>query len=217
MDPCLNVQTFYHNHHALSQFAHYLLLSIMLPQLVLDKFAYVPADTTNENEYGGAYTALLCTTFHPILLEPYMIWPHYPLDEEDPAAERVSFIVVTLQYQPLFVLQLYPPGHINLPSTRIAADNKMRRILHSVCPETVVPKFHGISAMGQKLAFYSIDTISGRVHPERVPTAGDGTEIDIVPANRWELDITTEAGHERFLKVINDVKSMDVRTHLYSS
>ncbi|KAG1809059.1 hypothetical protein EV424DRAFT_1543209 [Suillus variegatus] len=181
----------------------------MLPQLVLDKFAYVPADTTNENEYGGAYTALLCTTFHPILLEPYMIWPHYPLDEEDPAAERVSFIVVTLQYQPLFVLQLYPPGHINLPSTRIAADNKMRRILHSVCPETVVPKFHGISAMGQKLAFYSMDTISGRVHPDRVPTAGDGTEIDIVPANRWELDITTEAGHERFLKVINDVKSMD--------
>ncbi|KAG2048632.1 hypothetical protein BDR06DRAFT_1012793 [Suillus hirtellus] len=182
----------------------------MLPQQVLDKFADVPADTTNENEYHGAYTALLCTTLYSTSLVPYMIWPHYYLDEKNPATARVSFVAVTLQYQPLFVLQLHPPGHINLPSTRIAADNKMRRILHSVCPETVVPKFHGISAMGQKLAFYSMDTISGRVHPDRVPTAGGGTEVDKVPANNWELNITTEAGHQRFLNVVNDVKSMDI-------
>ncbi|KAG1873225.1 hypothetical protein F4604DRAFT_1767398 [Suillus subluteus] len=185
----------------------------MLPhwQDVLDAFAYVPPDTTNENYYNGPYYKLLCTTFHPSLLEHsgYMICPFYPLTEDDPATERATFVVVTMQWQPLFVLQLHPPGHINLLSTRIAADSKMRAIFRSLCPETVTPKLHGVSAMGQRLAFYSMDTSSGRVLPDYVPTAGDGTEMDTVPANRWEFDITTEAGHQQFMKVVNDVKYMD--------
>ena len=31
---------------------------------------------------------------------------------------------------------------------------------------------------------------------------------DTVPANRWELDITTEAGHRQFMEVAGDVKGM---------
>ncbi|KAG1794264.1 uncharacterized protein BJ212DRAFT_1490138 [Suillus subaureus] len=55
----------------------------MLPRWehVLDTFAYIPADTTNENDYNGAYNKLLFTTFYP-----YTACPFYP-DELNPCVK----------------------------------------------------------------------------------------------------------------------------------
>ncbi|KAG2114973.1 hypothetical protein BD769DRAFT_1488425 [Suillus cothurnatus] len=181
----------------------------MLPQKVLDNFARIPADTTNANDYNGAYNSLVYYAFFPTLSEPRLICPFCPLNEDDPATERATFVAFTKKRQPLFVLQVHPPGYINLLSTRIAADKKMRKILRSLFPETAMPKLHGVSAMGQKLAFYYMDTINGCILPENVPTAGDGEEVDTVPANRWEFDITTEAGHQQFMRAVNDAISME--------
>jgi hypothetical protein len=73
----------------------------------------------------------------------------------------------------------------------------------------VVPtsKLHGISVMGQRLAFYSMEKATGHIIPERVHPA-ENYVADIVPVNRWELDITTEVGHQQFMAVVDDVKSM---------
>ncbi|KAG1723771.1 uncharacterized protein EDB91DRAFT_1008718, partial [Suillus paluster] len=100
---------------------------------------------------------------------------------------------------------LQSPGHINLLLTRIAADEKMRKIFRSLRPETRALELHDINAMGQKLAFYWMETSSGSVLPDRVPIAGDG-EVDTVPDDRWEFDITTEAGHQQLMAVVGDVK-----------
>ncbi|KAG2143579.1 hypothetical protein DEU56DRAFT_242352 [Suillus clintonianus] len=182
----------------------------MLPQDVLDSFAYAPTDTTNENDYSGAYNKLIFTAF---FLDPYKMVPFYPLTDDYPAPKKVTLVVLTMQWQPLLFLQFHFPDHVNLLSTRIAVDNKTRQIFRSLCPTAVTPKLHGVSAMGQKFAFYSMETSSGRVFPDRVPTAGDSPEVDTVPANRWEFDITTDAGHRQFMAVVNDIKGMDARTH----
>ena len=40
------------------------------------------------------------------------------------------------------------------------------------------------------------------------PSYGDTGMIDTVPAERWDTDITTEEGYQRFMTVISDVKQM---------
>ena len=63
--------------------------------------------------------------------------------------------------------------------------------------------------MGQRLAFYCLDTATRVVEPqlERVGRSV-GRITDSVPANRWDSDITTAAGYERFMEVVNDVRGM---------
>jgi len=61
--------------------------------------------------------------------------------------------------------------------------------------------------MGQRLAFYSMDKVTGHMVPEYAQLA-ENYVTDTVPANRWELDITTEVGHQQLMAVVNDVKGM---------
>ncbi|KAG1730943.1 uncharacterized protein EDB91DRAFT_1059064, partial [Suillus paluster] len=130
---------------------------------------------------------------------PYTVNPLYDLPEnfapslpEGRSADDfvITFAVIFLD-NPAFFLEIEPPGDVNDISARIAADNQMRERFRSLDQITTVPRLHGISIMGQMLAFYYMDKSSGCVVPG-LPTA-EGE--DSIPINRWDLDITTEAGH----------------------
>jgi len=52
-----------------------------------------------------------------------------------------------------------------------------------------------------------MDKATGRVDPEYVAPSPVYV-ADTVPTERWDTDITTEDGYQRFMAVINDVKEM---------
>ncbi|KAM6499124.1 hypothetical protein JOM56_004632 [Amanita muscaria] len=108
---------------------------------------------------------------------------------------------------PVFFLEIKPPGHVNDIVSRIAADDLMRDRFRNLYDLTPLPRLHGTSAMGQRLAFYCLDKATGNVEPEYVERSRSRV-TDVVPANMWVLDITTAAGYERFMEVVNDAKGM---------
>jgi len=124
-----------------------------------------------------------------------------------PAIDFVVTYVVAMDEKPIFFLEIKPPGHVNDISCRIAADDQMRDRFRGLYDLTPLPRLHGISAMGQRLAFYSLDKSNGNVDPEYVERSRTRI-MDVVPTNRWDLDITTAAGYERFMEVVNDVRGM---------
>jgi hypothetical protein len=83
----------------------------------------------------------------------------------------------------------------------------MRSRFHALYDITPTPRLHGVSVMGQRLAFYCMDKATGHVDPNYVAPSTNYI-VDTVPAERWDTDITTEAGYQRFMAVINDVKEM---------
>ncbi len=73
----------------------------------------------------------------------------------------------------------------------------MRVIFRSLYDHTPTPRLHGISAMGQRLAVYCLDKATRRMDPKYVAPPGDYI-IDTVPAERWDTDIMTEGGYQKF-------------------
>ena len=108
----------------------------------------------------------------------------------------------------LFLKIVKPPGHVGDMSTIIAADDQMRNIFCSLYNLTSLPTLHGISAMGPRLAFCCLDKAAGNIELEYVEQSMNCIMDDAVPENRWDLDITTAVGYERFMEVVNDVKRM---------
>ncbi|KAG2113232.1 hypothetical protein DEU56DRAFT_749147 [Suillus clintonianus] len=171
-------------------------------------FAKIPADTTVPNDYYGAYFSVLWNTFgYP----PYTSHPMYELPEcyKDPsllpegktADDFFVTYAITLENNPLLFLEIKPPGQLNDLSARIAADKQMRERFISFKPLMTTPRFYGVSAMGQRLAFYGMDKSSSCVLP-KLPTSGD------IPIDWWKTDITTRAGQQEFNGVARDVRNM---------
>ncbi|KAF8218671.1 hypothetical protein L208DRAFT_1419637 [Tricholoma matsutake] len=182
----------------------------MLSPPILDQFARIPLNTTIENKYYGVYNKILDRTFNATS-DTFTIQPQYPLPQAQtygvPSVDFVVTYVVAMDEKPIFFLEIKPPGHVNDISSRIAADDQMRDRFRSLYDLTPLPRLHGISAMGQRLAFYCLDKASGNVEPEYVERSRSRI-TDVVPAERWDLDITTAAGYERFMDVINNVIGM---------
>ncbi len=177
----------------------------MLNQFILDRFAYIPHNTLIENDYYAVYNTVLAKVFG-VIDGPFVIRP--PL----PQALRVSTInsityVVDVNELPIFFLEIKPPLYLDHIDTRIDLDAQMRAAFLALRDLTPIPRIHGVSAIGQKLAFYCMDKATGHISPDYVAPSTVPVR-DTVPAERWETDITTEEGYGRFLAVINDVKQM---------
>jgi hypothetical protein len=71
------------------------------------------------------------------------------------------------------------------------------------CP---LETLYGISALGTKLCFYSLDTSDDAVIVP-APIARHPLIInDTAPANRWDCDILEPAGEERLTEVVQKIK-----------
>ncbi|KIL64215.1 hypothetical protein M378DRAFT_78634 [Amanita muscaria Koide BX008] len=172
---------------------------------VLDQFAGIPHNTTIKNKYYGVFNKILnkvCFTDDSFTIEP-----QYPLPQAV-GAPTIDFVVTyKVNDLPIFFLEIGLPLYIDHISSRIDADAQMRARFRALYDVTPIPRLHGISVMGQRLAFYCMDIATGHVNPNYVAPSNDCI-IDAVPAERWDTDITTEEGCQRLMAVINDVKQM---------
>jgi hypothetical protein len=174
----------------------------MLPPRLLDQLVRIPHNTTIENKYYGVFNKILnkvCFTDDSFTVEP-----QYPLPAHNMPA--IDF-VVEVNDLPIFFLEINLPLHLDYISSRVDADAQMRARFCALYEVTPTPRLHGLSVMGQRLAFYCMDKATGRIKPNYVAPSTDRI-IDTIPAERWDTDITTEEGYQRFMAVINDVKEM---------
>ncbi|KAF8340788.1 hypothetical protein F5887DRAFT_1284246 [Amanita rubescens] len=181
----------------------------MLPQHILDRFNRLPRNPRIKNKYHGTYSMILTNVCFPEH-HHFAVEPQYPLPK--PGVPTIDFVVTYLADLPVFFLEVKPPYHVDRRSLRIKADEQMRARLRALRLLTPIPRIHGVSVMGRRLAFYGMDTATGNVNPNYV--AQDLTYVtDTVPAERWDTDITTEDGYQRFMGVINDVIAMAAALH----
>ena len=181
----------------------------MWPQYILDHFARIPDNTTIENKYYGVYNTILdreCFNTAQFTVQPQYALPN----AQTPGIPPVDFLVtyvVEVNDLPVFFLEIKPPNHREHISTRADADQQIRERFRSLYDLVLIPRLHGISVMGQQLAFYCLHKPSGLVTPEYVaPSAVRLT--DTAPKARWDVDVTTEEGYQRFMEVVEYVKQM---------
>ncbi|KIJ15417.1 hypothetical protein PAXINDRAFT_77441 [Paxillus involutus ATCC 200175] len=181
----------------------------MLPQFILDQFARIPHDTLFDNDYYGVFNNILTKVCFPD--DVFTVHPCYPLPhavEEPPIdLDSVAPYVVKVNNQPIFFLDIETPSNLDYISERVDADLHMRSMYRYLYDVTPTPRLHGVSVMGQRLVLYCLDKATARVNPKFVVPSSTYS-IDTVPAERWDTDITTEEGYQRFMAVIDDVIQM---------
>jgi hypothetical protein len=181
----------------------------MWPQYILDNFARIPANTTIENKFYGVYNMILdreCFNTPQFAVEPQYALPN----AQTPGVPTVDFVVtyvVEVNDGPVFFLEIKPPGHVEHIATRIDADEQMRSRFRSLFNLVPTPRLYGASVMGHRLAFYSVDKVTRAVIPGYV--APSTTHVmDTVPEARWDVDITTEEGYQRFMAIVQEIRQM---------
>ncbi|KAF8326414.1 hypothetical protein F5887DRAFT_1289043 [Amanita rubescens] len=174
----------------------------MLPQYMLDQFARIPNDTPIDNKYYGVFYQILHTVCFPE--HHFDVEPRYPFPDLG-VVDSVFTYVVEVNDLPVFFLEIKSPLHIDLISTRVDTDAEMRARFLALYEDISTHRLHGVSAMGQRLAFYHLDKATSRLTPSYIAPSSN---TDTVPVERWDTDITTEDGYQRFMAVISDVKEM---------
>ncbi|KAF8495051.1 hypothetical protein BU17DRAFT_59511, partial [Hysterangium stoloniferum] len=101
--------------------------------------------------------------------------------------------VVEVNDLPIFFLEIKTPLHLDHICSRVDADAQMRARFRALYNVTPTPRLHGISVMGQRLAFYCMDKATGRVDPNS--SGGIRT-------------LRRRMGIRGFMAVTNDVKEM---------
>ena len=125
-----------------------------------------------------------------------------------PPIDQIITYVVEVNDLPIFFLEIKSPLPLDYMSSRVDADAQMRARFRALYNVTPTPRLHGVSVMGQRLAFYCLDKATGHIDPNYVATPVGYHMVDTGPKERWDMDITTEGGYQRFMVVINDVKQM---------
>ncbi|KZT03151.1 uncharacterized protein LAESUDRAFT_660259 [Laetiporus sulphureus 93-53] len=147
-----------------------------------------------ENQYYGPYNKLLCTLFPPD--SDFIVSPNYLPGNVDGAAGVIISFEITLRQHPVLVLEVKPPQHLSLDSTREAADRQVRRRLVDLSGRALLPVLYGISAMGTKLCFYEFETAPRRMTPRRIPSDPELT-TDVAPKEQWDCDVLEADGEQR--------------------
>ncbi|KAI0029630.1 hypothetical protein K488DRAFT_55995, partial [Vararia minispora EC-137] len=97
---------------------------------------------------------------------------------------------------PVLVLEIKPPHHLLLISTREVADRLIRRRLVDLSECSLLPVLYGISAMGTKLCFYELEKASRRMSPRRI-FSDPRLITDVAPKVRWDCNVLEASGEQR--------------------
>ncbi|KAK0462454.1 uncharacterized protein EV420DRAFT_1188012 [Desarmillaria tabescens] len=180
----------------------------MWTQRILSRFAHIPDDTAIENKYYGVYNAILtdeCFTESIFFVEPQYALPIAQTGGVG-AIDFVVTFVVEVDDIPVLVLEIKPPTHLRHVSTE--ADSHIRSTFFHLYNLCRTPKLYGVSTIGNRFSIYTMHiTHDGSVMPEFIPSSSTHV-TNTAPKSRWDLDITTEEGYERFMAVVADVKLM---------
>jgi len=179
----------------------------MLPQLVLDEFLVIPPDTTDENEWNGAWNVLL-TKYFPID-DGWVVKPQArpPLRTREAVDYFGILFKIERQRLPVMFVEIKPLPAINSLSARAEADSQMRQRFADFY-DVSSTIFTGISAFGHIVCKYELDKHDdNRITPEAVQNSINFV-VDVAPRARWDLDLTTAEGAARVLNIFQAVKNV---------
>ena len=183
----------------------------MWPARVLHQFELVPQNP-QESDFYGAYNKLLNFYFPPD--SAFAVFPQYRKSRSKESINHVVPFEIFLENKPVFVLELKAPSAIELISTRAEADDQIRTRLGDLVGSCPLATLHGVSAIGTKLCFYTIDKATMDMIPEQI--ARHPTRVnDTAPANRWDRDILQPEGETRLKAVFQEIieRCGEIATH----
>ena len=173
----------------------------MWPAKVLRQFNLVPQNP-QESDFHGAYNKLLNFYFPPD--SDFSVFPQYHRLGSKESIDYVVLFEIFLANRPVFVLELKAPSSIEFISTRAEADEQIRTRLGDLAGHCPLPTLHGVSAIGTKLCFYTIDKATMEMTPQQI--ARHPTRVnDIAPAHRWDCDILAPGGETRLKAVFQEI------------
>ena len=118
----------------------------------------------------------------------------------------VVYFRVDLHRIPVFFVEVKTALTITILSARADADDQMRQRLRQLYDQSL-SELRGISALGTKLCFYSLDKSLESLTPLAIPR-NEAYINDTAPVARWDSDMLTDNGYDRFMGVCNEVKAL---------
>jgi len=122
------------------------------------------------------------------------------------ALDFVVYFRVDLHRIPVFFVEVETALAIANLSSRADADDQMRSRLRQLFDQSLT-ELHGISALGTRLCFYCLDKAAESVTPPPIHR-GAAYVNDTAPADRWDADILTDDGYNRFMDVVEHVRAL---------
>ncbi|PCH35861.1 hypothetical protein WOLCODRAFT_156555 [Wolfiporia cocos MD-104 SS10] len=107
------------------------------PSKITRAFTTVEDIVVHENQYYGSYNKLLYTLFPAD--SDFIVLPNYIPGNMDGGADFIVSFEITLHQHPVLVLEVKPPQHLSLISTREAADRQIRRRLVDLSERALLP------------------------------------------------------------------------------
>ncbi|KAF8319211.1 hypothetical protein F5887DRAFT_1149383 [Amanita rubescens] len=178
----------------------------MLPQAVLDEFLDIPPETTDENEWYGAWNVLL-TKYFPID-EGQRLTLVATRPDHLRTREAVDFgVLFKIVHQKMFVEIKLALATTDSLSARGEADTQMRqRFVHFYDATPTI--FTGLSAFGYIICKYELNKDDGnRITPAVIQNSPNRV-IYVAPRARWDLDLTTAEGAARIQAIFQEVKNV---------
>jgi hypothetical protein len=108
----------------------------------------------------------------------------------------------------VFFVEVNPGVAIRHLSARAAADKQMRGRIEELFDQSL-SEIHGVSAFGSKLCFYCYDKHTQTLTPQPFPRHSY-IVTKTAPADRWDTDIMTDEGFDRFMGIVEHVKTLSV-------
>jgi len=178
------------------------------PDWVLKQFATIPGGVNNATQESLLYEPYNTTLGYLFpASEGFMVVPQYQRPTMGQSIDFTTvYVVESANTQtPIFYLEIKPPAHINELSKREQADTQMRDRVRDLITKLRIPKLHGVSALGVRLAFYHYDAATHVLEPPAIPR--DPILVnDTAPAVRWSVDLLSDEGYELLVRLATEVK-----------
>ncbi|KAF9346960.1 hypothetical protein BGX26_001510 [Mortierella sp. AD094] len=161
-----------------------------------------------EKQYHGVYNALLNNVFQTD--QGYMIYPiETRLSTEFAVEYEIGFQSGGGEEDtPVMLLEVKRATDLNTISTRISADIQVRTRFEVMKPTLRVPILIIISAIGTRCCVYRFNRATGQVEPPMIQPTDYRITEDLAPADRWNIDIGTQAGRVELDSWLNVVKAI---------
>ena len=173
--------------------------------------AQVGDNQTNENYFYPLWNAILGEAFPE---QDFAVCPQYPVrptaqGREGSIEYAVTYLIqdATHDDSPIFFVEVKPPTDMRYPSARERAAAQMKERFQDLSVILRIPKLYGISAFGRNIAYFSFDAQTMRVEPNIVGNTSEYLQ-DVAPINFWSNNIMSDAGREKFLEIVQEVKAM---------
>lgn len=127
-----------------------------------------------------------------------------PVSSRRDALDFVVYFRIDLHRIPVFFVEVKTAQTIKNLSARTDADDQMRLRLRQLFDQGLT-ELHGISALGTRLCFYCLDKTTKSLTPPPIPR-NDAYVNDTAPADRWDADILTDDGYNRFMYIVEHVR-----------